>query len=90
MYKAGLTVKAEKCEWAKTKVLYFGHEIEQNSRTPSEITIAAICKMRRPETKRDIRAFLGLVGYYNHYIPEFSDISSPLADALRKSAKNKI
>lgn len=90
MHKAGLTIKANKCEWGKAQVVYLGHKIGQGFRTPSEAKVAAIDEFRRPETKRDIRAFLGITGYYNHYIPMYAEIASPLTDALRKNARNRV
>lgn len=90
MHNAGLTIKAEKCEWGKATVLYLGHVIGQGGRKPADAKVAAIQEFRRPETKRDIRAFLGITGYYNHYIPRYAEIASPLTDALRKNAKNRV
>ncbi|XP_071057618.1 uncharacterized protein [Onthophagus taurus] len=90
MHKAGLTIKAKKCEWGKAQVVYLGHKIGQGYRTPSEAKVAAIKEFRRPVTKKDIRIFLGITGYYNHYIPNYAEIVSPLTDALRKGAKNKV
>lgn len=43
-----------------------------------------------PRTKTDVRAFLGLVGYYQRYIPNFSQIASPLTDTLRKGEPEKV
>ncbi|XP_042145831.1 uncharacterized protein LOC121045858 [Ixodes scapularis] len=83
--EAGLTVKTEKCQLGRAEVHYLGHVIGQGLRRPSEVKIAAVVEFRRPTTKRDIRAFLGLAGYYQHYIYNFSDIASPLTDALRKN-----
>lgn len=42
-----------------------------------------------PGTKRDMRAFLGLLGYYRRFIPQFSGLATPLTDALKKEAKAK-
>ncbi|GFX57627.1 retrovirus-related Pol polyprotein from transposon 17.6 [Trichonephila clavipes] len=40
-----------------------------------------------PHTKTQIRAFLGLAGYYQKYINLFSVIAVPLTDALKRRAK---
>ncbi|GFW37957.1 retrovirus-related Pol polyprotein from transposon 17.6 [Trichonephila clavipes] len=40
-----------------------------------------------PRTKTQIRAFLGIAGYYQKYINLFSVIAAPLTDALKGRAK---
>lgn len=37
-----------------------------------------------PATKKQVREFLGLVGYYQHFIPEFTTIAAPLIRLLTK------
>ncbi|KAK8759335.1 hypothetical protein V5799_003032 [Amblyomma americanum] len=83
--EAGLTVKAPKCQLAQAEVVYLGHVIGQGRRRPSEIKVAAVRDFPQPRTKTDIRSFLGVAGYYQRYIPRYSDIAAPLTDALRKT-----
>ena len=40
----------------------------------------------RPTTKKQVRSFLGLVGYYRRFVPNFSAIAAPLSD-LTKGGK---
>ena len=82
---AGLTLKGEKCQLGKAEVSYLGHVVGRGYRRPPEIKVAAISEYPRPLTKTDIRSFLGLTGYYQHYIRNFSEIASPLTDSLRKN-----
>ncbi|GFT36529.1 retrovirus-related Pol polyprotein from transposon 297 [Trichonephila clavipes] len=89
--KAGLKVKPSKCKFAQEEVLFLGHRIGSGSRSPSDLKIKAIADFPRPTTKTQVRSFLGLVGYYSHYIPNYSTIASPLTDALKgKIKKEKI
>ncbi|KAK8769473.1 hypothetical protein V5799_014060 [Amblyomma americanum] len=83
--EADLTVKAPKCQLAQAEVVYLGHVIGQGRRRPSEIKVAAVRDFPQPRTKTDIRSFLGVAGYYQRYIPRYSDIAAPLTDALRKT-----
>lgn len=82
--EANLTVKAEKCQLGGAEVTYLGHVVGNGSRRPSDIKIEAVANYPRPKTKTDIRAFLGLTGYYQRYIQGYSELASPLTDALRK------
>ncbi|GFV53651.1 retrovirus-related Pol polyprotein from transposon 297 [Trichonephila clavipes] len=89
--KVGLKVKPSKCKFAQEEVLFLGHRIGSGSRSPSDLKIKAIADFPRPTTKTHVRSFLGLVGYYSHYIPNYSTIASPLTDALKgKIKKEKI
>ncbi|GFX86065.1 retrovirus-related Pol polyprotein from transposon 297 [Trichonephila clavipes] len=89
--KAGLKVKPSKCKFAQEEVLFLGHRIGSGSRSPRDLKIKAIADFPRPTTKTHVRSFLGLVGYYSHYIPNYSTIASPLTDALKgKIKKEKI
>lgn len=81
---AGLTVKAEKCQLGRACVTYLGHTIGRGKREPMATKVAAIREFPKPLTKKDVRSFLGMTGYYQHYIPNYSDVASPLTDSLRK------
>lgn len=87
---AGLTVNAIKTQVACDKVTYLGHEIGLGCRSPSEIKIQAVKDFQRPVTKTDIRSFLGLCGYYQRYIPQYSEICAPLTDATGKNFPDPI
>ena len=41
-------------------------------------------------TKADVRSFLGLVGYYRKFIPNFLSIAAPLSDLTKKGAPTRV
>ncbi|GFU29771.1 retrovirus-related Pol polyprotein from transposon 297 [Trichonephila clavipes] len=87
--RAKLTIKPSKCKFAQQNVKFLGHIVGQGFRTPSEIKVQAVLEFptSTPRTKTQIRAFLGLAGYYQKYINLFSVIAVPLTDALKGRAK---
>jgi len=52
--------------------------------------VKAIRDFGRPVTKTDVRAFLGLGGYYRRFINNFAEVASPLSDLTKKSAPEKV
>ncbi|GFY16113.1 retrovirus-related Pol polyprotein from transposon 297 [Trichonephila clavipes] len=85
--RAKLTIKPSKCKFAQQNVKFLGHIVGQGFRTPSEIKVQAVLEFPTPCTKTQIRAFLGIAGYYQKYINLFSVIAAPLTDALKGRAK---
>ncbi|GFW17647.1 retrovirus-related Pol polyprotein from transposon 17.6 [Trichonephila clavipes] len=79
---AKLHIKPSKCQFAQAYVKYLGHLVGQGLRTPGELKVQVIKDFPIPTNKTQVRAFLGLSGYYKRYIPEFSVIAAPLTDLL--------
>ena len=44
----------------------------------------------KPLTKKDVRSFLGLTGYYREFVPNYAAIALPLTDATRKGQSNQV
>ncbi|XP_064479202.1 uncharacterized protein LOC135392418 [Ornithodoros turicata] len=87
---AGLTVRPTKCEMGLNKVDFLGHSIGQGEITPLTKTIGKIQGTSRPSTKRQVRSFLGLVGYYRNFIPGYAALAAPLSDLTKKGKPNRV
>ncbi|XP_078241817.1 uncharacterized protein LOC144586814 [Pogona vitticeps] len=87
---AGLTVKASKCQLGSPEIKYLGHMVGGAMIKPLEAKIEAVRDWPRPNTKKKVKSFLGLVGYYRKFIPRFSEIAAPLTDLTRKKADDRI
>ena len=57
---------------------------------PCPDTILAIEKAEKPVTKKQVRSFLGLVGFYRSFIPNLSHIDAPLTELTKKGEYNKV
>ena len=44
----------------------------------------------RPKTKKQVRAFIGLTGYYRDCIPNYAAKAEPLTDLTKKGQQNKV
>ena len=83
LHEAGLKLKRSKCSFMKLHIEYLGHLISENSIEPMPDKLSAIKEMPAPRSPKEIKQFLGLVGYYRKFIPRFSDIVKPLMRLTR-------
>ena len=44
----------------------------------------------RPRTKKQVKSFLGLVGYYQRFIPAFATLASPLHELTRGALPDRV
>ena len=80
----GLKLKKEKCSFIKAHIQYLGHNISGEGITPVPEKLDSIDDKPPPRTQKEVKQFLGLVGYYHKFIPQFSVIARPLNALTRK------
>ena len=83
-------MKLQKCEFGATECTYFGHQVGRNGIKPEESKVLPIQRMERPKTKKDIRTFLGMTGYYRRFIREYATIAEPLTNVTRKGEPDTV
>ncbi|KAI2643107.1 Retrovirus-related Pol polyprotein from transposon 17.6 [Labeo rohita] len=88
--RAGLTANPRKCHLALSEAKYLGYQVGRGLIKPQTRKLEAVQAAPRPSTKTQVRAFLGLAGYYRCFIPNFSSIASPLTDLTRKGQPEKV
>ena len=66
--KSGIKLNAEKCEFRKKIIKYFGHIISQEGIQPSKEIIEAILKLSAPSSVPDLRRLLGMIQYLRKYV----------------------
>ena len=88
--RAGLTIKASKCQMGMEECLYLGHTVGSGVVRPEVDKLEAVRLFPVPKTKRQVRTFLGLTGYYRKFIPDYASISAALSDLTKKSAPNTL
>ena len=66
----------------KTKVTYLGVQITHRSRRLSSDRIQGILQLPSPTTQKQLQIFLGLIGYYRIWIPNYGLIAQPLYELL--------
>ena len=67
------------------EVHFLGHLINQDGILVNPTKIEAVMRWEDPKSLSEIWSFLGLVGYYQTFIRDFSMIAVPLTKLTRKA-----
>ena len=86
--EANLTARPSKCIFGASTVEFLGHDVGYDCITPNDDNLEKIARAKRPVTKKEVRSFCGLLGYYRDYIPSFAIIAAPLTDLTKKGQPN--
>ncbi|XP_073529698.1 uncharacterized protein [Phyllobates terribilis] len=89
--KAQFSINLKKCAMGMEEARYFGYVIGRGVIKPPKNKIDAIRGWPQPLSKKQVRAFLDIVGNYCQFIPNFAMTAAPLTDVLKgiKLAKAK-
>lgn len=80
-------IQMDKSEFLKLETAYLGHIISKDGVKPNPDKTKAVESYPIPKTPKEIKQFLGLVGYYRKFIPDFARTTKPLTQCLKKGYK---
>ena len=72
------------------RCMYLGHVVGGGTVQPEASMVEIVKQFPVPQTKKQVRAFLGLTGYYRKFIPNYASVAASLTDLTRKSAPNNV
>lgn len=90
LQQAGLTINPLKCAVARTEIEYLGYVIGKGVVRPQVKKVEVIQQCRLPQTRKELRSFLGMAGFYNRFIPNFSGRAAALTDMVGSRCPNRL
>ena len=82
LWKNGLKLRPDKCRLFHRQVKFLGHIVDQKGVRPDPDKVSAVVDWPPPTTAKELKAFLGLAGYYRRFVPGFAKIARPLNTLL--------
>ena len=82
--RESLYAKFSKCEFWLREVQFLRHLVNQNGILVDPDKVEAVMRWEVPKSPSEIRSFLGLAGYYQRFIQDFSKIAVPLTRLTKK------
>ena len=76
----GVIINPSKCELGVESLQFLGHQVDSKGIQPLEAKVKAIQEFSRPESRKKLREFLGLVNFYHRFIKNCAAIIKPLND----------
>ena len=82
----GLQLKANKCTFMQTEVVFLGHIVGRTGLACDPAKLVAVQNWHAPDKVKGVRQFVGFVGYYRRFVKDFADLAEPLVALTRKGA----
>jgi len=82
-----LKLKPSKCFLCQRSVEFLGHVVSEEGLAMQPSKVEAIDKWTTCRDVSEVRAFMGISGYYRRFIKDFSTIAAPLYDLTRKESE---
>ena len=79
-----LFLKKSKCAFGQDSIEYLGHIVTAQGVKPEPSKVAPVSEWAIPTSIKQLRAFLGLSGYYRRFIQSYASIAHPHTDLLKK------
>lgn len=73
-----LFLKLDKCHFCKLETNILGHYVLAEGIKPDLAKIKAVTNIPPPTNPTEVKAFLGLTGYYRKFIPKFAEAAYPM------------
>ena len=84
--ECGLTLSPKKCKIGVPQIEFFGLIFSKEGVSPAPSKIEALRKMSKPADPAEVRSLLGMAQYSSQFIPNFSELTSPLRELTKSTS----
>ncbi|XP_037831836.1 uncharacterized protein LOC112451161 [Kryptolebias marmoratus] len=85
----GLIVNPAKCQFGLPVIDFLGHRISASGAVPLPNKVQAVSNFPQPQSVKALQEFLGMVNFYNRFLPRAAQLLQPLYGALKKKKANE-
>jgi hypothetical protein len=82
--KRGLKASASKIYMGLLTIKFLGFQIHNGELSPDPDKVDAISRLLPPQTRTQLRSFLGLTGYYREFVQGYAKVARPLTVLLQE------
>ena len=83
----GYYANPDKCEFFMKEVSFLGHVINENGIHVQQHKVKAVAAWPTPKTRTEVKAFLGLTGYYRKFVQGYSRVAMALTELTKDSQR---
>ena len=84
-----LYLKLEKCKFKQQRVKFLGVILENRTVQMDPAKLKGVASWSQPQHVTDIWAFLGFMGFYHYFVPNYLNIAWPLIQLIKKNAVSR-
>ena len=79
----GYYTNPAKCQFMRSEVSFLGHMVSRDGLSVQQHKVDAVRSWPVPQSVKDVRAFLGLAGFYRRFVRDFAAVARPLTDLTK-------
>ena len=85
--KANLQINLKKSEFCCAEVKYLGYIVNEDGLKADEDKVRPILEYPAPLNLKQLRRFLGMIGWYSRFIARLAEYKAPLSKLMRKDVR---
>ena len=84
MQRSNIYINVRKCRFGFRQIKYLGHIISEGRCMPDPESLSKVDALVTPRDVQSLRRFLGCMGFFRMFIPNYAEVTRPLHLLLRK------